>query len=61
MEKLQAQNAGPGARNWWQTELVILIGKHTPKCREMVRILTNQHRKIHEPSSSSSLKSRDEN
>lgn len=27
-------------RNWWQTKLVILIGKHTPKCREMVRILS---------------------
>src|SRR5436305_14443947 len=23
-------------RNWWQTALVKLIGKHTPKCREMV-------------------------
>ncbi len=28
-------------RNWWQTKLVILIGKHTPKCREMVRILSD--------------------
>jgi hypothetical protein len=27
-------------RNWWQTKLVILIGKHTPKCREMIRILS---------------------
>jgi hypothetical protein len=27
-------------RNWWQTMLVKLIGKHTPKCREMVRILS---------------------
>jgi len=27
-------------RNWWQTKLVILIGKHTPKCNEMVRILS---------------------
>jgi hypothetical protein len=27
-------------RNWWQTKLVIFIGKHTPKCREMVRILS---------------------
>jgi hypothetical protein len=27
-------------RNWWQTKLVILIGKHTPKCREMVQILS---------------------
>jgi hypothetical protein len=27
-------------RNWWQTALVKLIGKHTPKCREMVRILS---------------------
>lgn len=27
-------------RNWWQTKLVILIGRHTPKCREMVRILS---------------------
>src|ERR1700750_1783732 len=27
-------------RNWWQTRLVIFIGKHTPKCREMVRILS---------------------
>jgi hypothetical protein len=26
-------------RNWLQTKLVIFIGKHTPKCREMVRIL----------------------
>ena len=28
-------------RNWWQTKLVILIGRHTPKCREMVRILSD--------------------
>src|SRR6516164_1859049 len=27
-------------RNWWQTKLVIFIGKHTPKCREMVGILS---------------------
>lgn len=27
-------------RNWLQTRLVILIGKHTPKCREVVRILS---------------------
>jgi len=27
-------------RNWFQTRLVIFIGKHTPKCREMVRILS---------------------
>ena len=27
-------------RNWWQTKLVKFIGKHTPKCREMVRILS---------------------
>ena len=27
-------------RNWWQTKLVIFIGKHTLKCREMVRILS---------------------
>ena len=27
-------------RNWWQKYLVIFIGKHTPKCREMVRILS---------------------
>ncbi len=27
-------------RNWWQTKLTIFIGKHTPKCREMVRILS---------------------
>ena len=27
-------------RNWFQTQLVIFIGKHTPKCREMVRILS---------------------
>jgi len=27
-------------RNWWQTLLVKFIGKHTPKCREMVRILS---------------------
>src|SRR5882724_6598165 len=27
-------------RNWLQTRLVIFIGKHTPKCREMVRILS---------------------
>src|SRR5262249_7196833 len=26
--------------NWWQTKLVIFIGKHTPKCHEMVRILS---------------------
>jgi hypothetical protein len=27
-------------RNWLQTKLVIFIGKHTPKCRDMVRILS---------------------
>jgi hypothetical protein len=27
-------------RNWLQTKLVIFIGKHTPKCPEMVRILS---------------------
>jgi len=27
-------------RNWWQTILVKFVGKHTPKCREMVRILS---------------------
>ena len=27
-------------RNRWQTMLVKFIGKHTPKCREMVRILS---------------------
>ena len=27
-------------RNWRQTMLVKFIGKHTPKCREMVRILS---------------------
>src|SRR5213593_5284554 len=27
-------------RNWLQTKLVIFIGRHTPKCREMVRILS---------------------
>ncbi len=27
-------------RNWWQSMLVKFIGKHTPKCREMVRILS---------------------
>ncbi len=27
-------------RNWWQTMLVKFIGKHTPKCQEMVRILS---------------------
>jgi hypothetical protein len=27
-------------RTWLQTKLVIFIGKHTPKCREMVRILS---------------------
>jgi hypothetical protein len=27
-------------RNWWQTMLVKLIGKYTPKCREMVSILS---------------------
>src|SRR5436189_3192738 len=27
-------------RNWWQTMLVKFIGKYTPKCREMVRILS---------------------
>jgi len=27
-------------RNCWQTMLVKLIGKYTPKCREMVRILS---------------------
>lgn len=27
-------------RNWFQTKLVIFIGKHTPKCNEMVRILS---------------------
>ena len=29
-------------RNWWQTRLVILIGRHTPKCREMVRLLSQE-------------------
>src|SRR6187549_3605685 len=28
-------------RNWLQTKLVIFIGKHTPKCREMVRLLSD--------------------
>jgi len=28
-------------RNWVQTKLVIFIGKHTPKCREMVRLLSD--------------------
>ncbi|MGB8342498.1 MAG: hypothetical protein WCE51_12975 [Chthoniobacterales bacterium] len=28
-------------RNWWQTKLVVFIGRHTPKCREMVRILSD--------------------
>lgn len=28
-------------RNWWQTRLVIFIGRHTPKCREMVRVLSD--------------------
>lgn len=27
-------------RNWWQTKLVIFIGRNTPKCREMVRVLS---------------------
>src|SRR5438093_9984246 len=27
-------------RSWWQTMLVKFIGKHTSKCREMVRILS---------------------
>jgi hypothetical protein len=27
-------------RNWWQTRLVKFIGKHTPKCQEMVQILS---------------------
>jgi hypothetical protein len=27
-------------RNWWQTMLVKFIGTHTPKCRDMVRILS---------------------
>src|SRR5438045_8796136 len=27
-------------RNWWQTMLVKFIGKYTPKCRDMVRILS---------------------
>jgi hypothetical protein len=27
-------------RSWWQTQLVILIGKQTPKCREVTRILS---------------------
>ena len=27
-------------RNWWQRMLVKFIGKHTAKCREMVRILS---------------------
>lgn len=29
-------------RSWWQTKLVIFIGKHTPKCREMVRLLSQE-------------------
>src|SRR5439155_24695511 len=33
-------------RNWWQTILVKFIGKHTPKGREMVRILSQS---MHEP------------
>ena len=28
-------------RNWWQTRLLILIGRHTPNCREMVRIISH--------------------
>ena len=28
------------SRNWWQTILVKFIGKHTPKCTEMVQILS---------------------
>lgn len=28
-------------RNWFQTALVRFIGKHTPKCRDMVRILSH--------------------
>ena len=27
-------------RNWFQTQLVVFIGKHTPKCRDMLRILS---------------------
>jgi hypothetical protein len=27
-------------RNWWQTRLVILIGKLTPKCPEVTRLLS---------------------
>jgi len=27
-------------RSWWQTMLVKFIGNHTPKCRDMVRILS---------------------
>ena len=33
-------------RNWWQTMLVKFIGKHTPKCREMVRILAINGRAV---------------
>ena len=29
-------------RNWWQTQLVILIGKHTPKCKEVTRLLSRE-------------------
>ena len=43
----QAYNPSPignpsvlARRNWFQTKLVIFIGKHTPKCREMVQILS---------------------
>ena|SRR5271165_1647785 len=28
-------------RTWLQTRLVIFIGRHTPKCREVVRILSD--------------------
>ncbi len=27
-------------RNWWQTQLVNFLVKHTPKCREVTRLLS---------------------
>lgn len=33
-------------RNWWQTKLVILIGRNAPKRREIVRILSDSMERL---------------
>jgi hypothetical protein len=40
-KSLSAENPSPIAgRNWLERMLVSFIGKHTPKCREVVRLLS---------------------